>query len=128
MSNNMATEFNPTSQPINTPFSSSYSNFSIEDTISSITPSIPYNYMPRPNTESSKNYESMPHNIVRPNTTSPDELPAFNGPISYSTYSDENYQKPVNDKILERRSLDLLNPNTSGTNFIPSPTSSSIIG
>jgi hypothetical protein len=128
MPTDMPTDINPISQKINTPFSSSYSNFSLQETQSIKTPSMPYNYMPRPNTENTK---SITHNnIVRPNyTTSPDELPAYDEySLKYSVFSNENYQKPVNDKIMQSRVIDLLNPNTSGTSFVPSPSPSSIIG
>jgi hypothetical protein len=99
-----------TSNVFSSPYTPVYASTQPEPT-KMRTPSIPYNYMPRPKY-----------------TTSPGELKAYNGSSSvYTIYSNENYQKPVNDKLIETRILDFTNPATSGT-FTPNVSQSSIVG
>jgi len=73
------------------------------------TPSIPYNYMPRPSY-----------------TTTPGDLPAFNSLNNVFLYIDTNYAKPVKDVIIERRILDFENPLTMA-NFLPVATNTTLI-
>jgi len=85
-------------------------NITTEPTTQNVnTPVIPYNYMPRP-----------------AYTTSPEDLPAYNSVDKQFSYKNENYQKKVNDKLMEKRTLDFSNPTTSA-NFSPSFSKTSLL-
>ena len=98
------TAFSSIYEPIYTPV-----NTVTEPTQYIRTPAIPYNYMPRP-----------------VYSTSPGEVSSYNSISKQFQYKDENYKQKVNDKLLEKRTFDFTNTNTSA-DFSPSFSKSSLI-
>jgi len=102
-------------QTYDSAFSSAYDpiytsvNVTTEPTQYVRTPAIPYNYMPRP-----------------AYTTTPGEISSYNSVNKQFLYKDENYQQKVNDKLMEKRTLDFSNPTTSA-DFSPSFSKTSLL-